>query len=231
MLTSLSKSLRVNLPKVILLLILSGLVILGAVPGYLSGGKWRWTSPPNVAALPELRSLKKDGIDLPNWQTIEKKQVQIGDHKWLYQELQDSTQTKASVLFFPQARSIDQPQVEWTDLEGSQGWKTDSYRQVQLDSITVEFHRAWTQNQTYAVMRWYAWTNGGHPAPLQWFVSDRLAQWQNRRSPWVAVSVLLPIEPLAEIEPHRTTLESLAQTVQSTLTNQVLRSNQQIWAY
>lgn len=225
MLTSLSKSLRVNLPKVILLLILSGLVVSGALPGYLSGGKWRWTAPPNVAVLPELRSLKKDGIEIPGWQTIEKKNVQIGDHKWMYQELQDSTQTKASVLFFPQARSIDQPQVEWTDLDGSQGWKTDSQREIQISSTSVEFLRAWTRNQTYAVMRWYAWENGGHSAPIHWFISDRIAQWQNRRSAWVAVTVLLPIEPLEDIDPHRSKLEPLVQTVQSTLTNQILRSN------
>lgn len=225
MLTSLSKSLRVNLSKVVLLLIVSGLVLLGALPGYLSGGKWRWTAPPEVKVLSELRSLKKEGLNISGWQTIEKKNVQIGDHKWMYQEIQDASQTKASVLFYPQARSIDQPQVEWTDLEGSQGWKTDSYRQIQIDSIAVEFHRAWTQNQTYAVMRWYAWANGGHPAPMQWFISDRLAQWQNRRAAWVAVSVILPIEPLEDIEPHRSRLEPLVQTVQSTLTNQVLRSN------
>ncbi len=225
MLTSLSKSFRVNLPKVVLLLILSGLVCLGALPGYVSGGQWRWTAPPKVTVLDPLNALKKDGIEIPGWQTIEKNVTSIGEHKWMHQELQNATQTKATVLFFPQARSIDQPQVEWADLDGSQRWKTDSHRQIQTDSITVEFLRAWTPSQTYAVMRWYAWENGGHPAPIQWFIRDRIAQWQNRRAAWVAVTVILPIEPLEEIEPYRSQLESIVQTVQSTLTNQVLRSN------
>ncbi len=219
----LPKSLRVNLPKVVLLMILSGLFCLGALPGYLSGGKWRWTAPPQVAVLDNLGTLKKVGIEIPGWQTIEKAPTPLGDRTWMRQEIQAAS-TKATVLFFPQARSIDQPQVEWADLDGSQGWKTDSQHQIQTNSITVEFLRAWTPRQTYAVMRWYAWENGGHPAPVHWFIRDRIAQWQNRRAAWVAVSLILPIEPLEDIEPHRSTLESLVQTVQTTLTNQVLRS-------
>ena len=224
MLTSFSKSLRINSSKVVLLLILSGLVCLGALPGYLAGGQWRWTAPPKVAVLDNLSALKKNGIEISGWQTIEKAPTPLGDHVWMRQELQNGTQ-KATVLFFPQARSIDQPQVEWADLDGSQGWKTDSQHQIQTSSITVEFLRAWTPKQTYAVMRWYAWESGGHPAPIYWFISDRLAQWQNRRAGWIAVTVISPIEPLEAIEPHRSELESLVQTVQSTLTSQVLRSN------
>jgi len=222
MLTSLAKS---NLPKVVLLLILIGLICFGALPGYLSGGQWRWKAPPQVTVLNQLKSLKKDGIEIPGWQSIEKTSVSIGERKWMLETLQDSTQTQATVLFLPQARSIDQPQVEWSDLDGSQSLKTDSHRQIQVGSITVEFLRAWTPRQTYAVMRWYAWEDGGHPAPFWWFIRDRTLQWQNRRAAWIAVNISLPIEPLDDIEPHRNKLESLVQTVQSTLTNQVLRSN------
>ncbi|MBD1846370.1 cyanoexosortase B system-associated protein [Cyanobacteria bacterium FACHB-63] len=225
MLSFLSKSLRLNLPKIVLLLMLSGFVCVGAFPGYLSGGQWRWTSPPKVAVLDDLKALKKVGIELSGWQTIAKQTTEIGEHKWMRQEIQDATQTIATVLFLPQTKSIAQPQVEWTDLDGFQRWKTDSHRQIQTHSTTVEFLRAWTPRQTYAVMRWYAWEDGGHPAPIQWFIRDRLAQWQNRRAAWVAVSVILPIEPLEDIEPHRSKLEPLVQTVQSTLTNQILRSN------
>lgn len=222
MLVSFAKS---NVQKVVLLLILIGLICFGALPGYLSGGQWRWKAPPQITVLDQLKSLKKDGVEIPGWQTIEKKFMPIGDRKWMVQNLQNSSQTKATVLFLPQARSIDQPQVEWVDLDGAQGLKTDSHRQIQIGSITVEFLRAWTPRQTYAVMRWYAWEDGGHPAPFWWFVRDRMLQWQNRRAAWIAVNVSLPIEPLDDIEPHRNTLESLVQTVQSTLTTQVLRSN------
>lgn len=224
MLTSLSKSLRLNLSKVVLLLILSGFVCVGALPGYLSGGQWRWTAPPKVAVLDNLKTLRKDGVELPGWQTIAKQTTEISNQKWMRQEVQDATQTIATVLFLPQTKSIAQPQVEWVDLDGFQRWKTDSHRQIQTNSITVEFLRAWTPRQTFAVMRWYAWEGGGHPAPIQWFIHDRFAQWQNRRAAWVAVNVLLPIEPLEDIEPYRSKLESLVQTVQSTLTNRVLRS-------
>lgn len=222
MLVSFAKS---NVPKVVLLLILLGLICFGALPGYLSGGQWRWKAPPQVTVLNQLKSLKKDGIEISGWQTIEKNMMQIGDHKWMVEALKNSEQTQATVFFLPQARSIDQPQVEWVDLDGAQGLKTDSHRQIQIDSVTVEFLRAWTPRQTYAVMRWYAWEDGGHPAPFWWFIRDRTLQWQNRRAAWIAVNVSLAIEPLDEIESHRNTLESLVQTVQSALTTQVLRSN------
>ncbi|GAP95224.1 cyanoexosortase B system-associated protein [Leptolyngbya sp. NIES-2104] len=222
MLVSFAKS---NVPKVVLLLILLGLICFGALPGYLSGGEWRWKAPPQVAVLNQMKALKKDGIEISGWQTIEKNVMQIGDRKWMVEALKDSKQTQATVFFLPQARSIDQPQVEWVDLDGAQGLKTDSHRQIQIGSITVEFLRAWTPRQTYAVMRWYAWEDGGHPAPFWWFVRDRALQWQNRRAAWIAVNVSLAIEPLDEIAPHRNTLESLVQTVQSALTTQVLRSN------
>lgn len=218
-------SAKSNVPKVVLLLILLGLICFGALPGYLSGGQWRWKAPPQVTVLNQMKALKKDGIEISGWQTIEKNVMQLGDRKWMVESLKNSEQTQATVLFLPQARSIDQPQVEWVDLDGAQGLKTDSHRQIQIGSITVEFLRAWTPKQTYAVMRWYAWEDGGHPAPFWWFVRDRTLQWQNRRAAWIAVNVSLAIEPLDEIEPHRNTLESLVQTVQSALTTQVLRSH------
>lgn len=208
---------------------LAALVCLGALPGYVSGGNWRWMAPPTVTALSELRALKKDGLQVSGWQTVDRRTSIIGDHRWVVQTITNSTQTKATVLLFPQARSIDQPQVEWTNLDGAQAWKTDSYREATFTAsevpVTAEFLRAWTPTQTYAVMRWYAWSSGGHPAPSRWFVADRLAQWQNRRAAWVAVAVILPIEPLDDIEKYRTSIQAISQSVQSSLMQQVLRSN------
>ncbi len=225
----LTKSLRLPLSKTVLILMLAGLVCLGALPGYLTGGKWRWTAPPAVAVLSNLKTLKKDGLQVIDWQTIDLQTPVIGDHRWVQQTITNPTQIKATVLLFPQARSIDQPQVEWTNLDGAQAWKTDSNREVTFTAsevpVTVEFLRAWTPTQTYAVMRWYAWSSGGHSAPSRWFIADRLAQWQNRRAAWVAVAVLLPIEPLDDIEKYRTSIQSIAQVVQSSLMQQVLRSN------
>jgi cyanoexosortase B-associated protein len=68
--------------------------------------------------------------------------------------------------------------------------------------------------QTYAVMQWYAWPDGGSPAPRDWFFADRIAQLSNRRAPWAAVNILIPIEPLGDIETVEATATSLAQEVQ-----------------
>lgn len=227
MLTAFSKSIRWQLPKVLLILVLIGLVCLGALPGYFAGGKWRWKAPPQVAVLKELKELKQTGLTLPGWQTIAQQPQRVGEQQWLQQDLMDANQTKATLLLFAQRGSTKQPQVEWTDLNGFKGWKTDSQRQIELTAsnrFTAQFFRAWTPTQTYAVLQWYAWTGGGHPAPSHWFFVDRFLQWQNRRAAWVAVSVLLPIEPLDDIEKYRATIEPLAQTVQSTLLTKVLRS-------
>jgi cyanoexosortase B-associated protein len=128
--------------------------------------------------------------------------------------------------------------VEWSDVSGFQNWETDSDRSVDFTvknpatKVTAQFFRGLTKRQqgssqetrrqTYAVLQWYAWSTGGHPAPSQWFFADRAAQWQNRRIPWVAVSILVPIEPLDTIEQHWSEVESLAQTIQSTLMSSVL---------
>lgn len=234
MLTAFSKSLRWQFPKVLLIVLLAGLVCLGTLPGYLAGGKWRWQAPPQVKVLRDLKELTKTGLAIPGWQTLKQKTQTIGEHEWLQQELSDANQTKATLLLLPQRGSTRQPQVEWTDINGFKGWRTDSQRQVELGSqesgrFTVQFLRAWTPlgaetlSQTYAVMQWYAWTNGGHPSPSRWFFTDRFLQWQNRRAAWVAVSLLLPIEPLDDVEKYRSTIEPLAQTVQSTLMTKVLR--------
>ncbi len=76
--------------------------------------------------------------------------------------------------------------------------------------------------QTYAVMQWYAWPDGGSPAPRHWFYADRIAQLSNRRAPWVAVSLLIPIEPLGNIETVEATATSLAQDVQDALMQEAL---------
>jgi cyanoexosortase B-associated protein len=224
MLTALSKSIRWQLPKVLLILVLVGLVGFGALPGYVAGGKWRWTAPPHVTMLKELQALRQTGLTVPGWQTVNRQIQEIGEHQWVQQDLIDANQTRSTLLLFPQKGSTKQPQVEWTDIDGFKGWKTDSHRTIELTaSSRARFFRGWTSTQTHAVLQWYAWTGGGHPAPSHWFFVDRVLQWQNRRAAWVAVSLLLPIEPLDDIEKYRSTIEPLAQAVQSALTTKVLR--------
>ncbi|WP_448285183.1 cyanoexosortase B system-associated protein [Phormidesmis priestleyi] len=218
-----------QLPKVVLLLLLLILISIGAVPGYLSG-KWRWTEPPKVVTLSKLRSLRETGLTLPGWQVAKRETPQIGEHKWLSQEMTRTNQ-KATLLLFSQKGPREQPEVEWNDINGFQRWKTDSSKQVEFaiatppTQVTAHFFRGWTSEQTYVVLQWYATSQGGHPDPSHWFFADRIAQWQNRRVPWVAVSILVPIDPLDDLEKHWAEVESLAQTVQSTLMADVLKAN------
>ncbi|MEM9816236.1 MAG: cyanoexosortase B system-associated protein, partial [Cyanobacteria bacterium P01_D01_bin.6] len=59
---------------------------------------------------------------------------------------------------------------------------------------------------------------GGHFAPGKWFWADQAQQWQQRqRLPWVAVSILLPIEPVGDIRAHREAIIEVAQAVQQGL--------------
>lgn len=87
-------------------------------------------------------------------------------------------------------------------------WQTLSRKQQQ--QVTE-------QQQTLAILQWYAWPGGGHPAPSRWFWADQLAQLRRNRVPWVAVCLQIPIEPLGDIEASRSLAESLAKMVQTSL--------------
>lgn len=224
-----------RLLKIILLLFLLNLCFFGALPSYLSG-RWRWVSPPEVTVLPLLRKMRETGLTFPGWETVEKYTLLIGGQNWLALELQRAPfkshqqitrLDKAMVMLMPQNDHIHQPQVEWTDINGLQQWKIDSFRQIELIAavspkqppVTVKanFFRGWNEQQTYAVLQWYATPEGGNPSPSWWFWVDRKAQLSNRRVPWVAVNIIIPIEPLGEIEKVRSLAESLGKTVQLAL--------------
>jgi len=75
-------------------------------------------------------------------------------------------------------------------------------------------------------LQWYAWTTAGSPSIGRWFWVDQFSQWRDRqRMPWVAVSLLIPIQPLGEIEPVRSLATTLGQAVQSTLLESALKPN------
>ncbi len=57
----------------------------------------------------------------------------------------------------------------------------------------------------------------GHPSLFNWFVADQLAQLHQQRIPWVAVSILMPMETLGQVEKYFSQLQSLAATVQTRL--------------
>ncbi|WP_333379010.1 cyanoexosortase B system-associated protein [Microcoleus sp. B4-D4] len=219
---------RYQLSKIVVLVFLLVLVGAVAIPGYATG-KWPWTNPPILANLKQLKSLRQNGMTLPGWKaTSVEKNVVIGGHRWLVQEIKNH-QTIAILLLLPQNDPKNQPQVEWLDIDGFHRWQTDSHRTLRFkvklattpdkppSTIEARFFRSWTPQQTFAVVQWYAWPNGGSPATSRWFWEDSIARLSNRRASWVAVSIILPIEAQSEIKIVEPLLESLSQTVQAQL--------------
>jgi cyanoexosortase B-associated protein len=234
---SLSKFLKESQwTQVVALLLLLLLLAIGTVPGYLTG-RWQWKQPPPVTNLQALKNLR-NGLILPSWQTIEQSQQQIGEQKWSIQLIkkQDS-QTQALLLLLPQNGPMDQPEVEWTEINGWGKlrwgkWNIAQYRSAKFTvkqptqtDVEAKFFRAVTQQDTFAVLQWYAQPNGGNPSPVRWFVADQLAKWYKQRVPWVAVTILVPMEPLGQVEKIWPLAESIGQTVQAALMADSLQSN------
>ena len=218
---------------VLLLLLL--LFLIGGVPGYLTG-KWQWKQPPPVPNLTELREIRKTGITLPDWQTIEQAEQFVSTSRWSLQVIkQEGTQNQAILLLHPQNGPMDQPEVEWTDINswGKTRWKQwdiAQYRSVEFTvnsppksgantetQVKARFFRVSTPQETFAVLQWYAMPNGGHPSPFRWFLADQLAQWHQNRVPWVSVCIMMPMESFGQVETTWALVESLGKTVQATL--------------
>jgi cyanoexosortase B-associated protein len=231
---------RLGLLKILVVLFVLAVALTSAVPGYL-GGKWTWQQTPSLGNLSSFRAILKDGLAVPGWQTLEQQTVEIGGHKWSAQailpvtEPEPSPQNTVWLLLRPQTWERDLPQIDWTDINGVQQWTTDSQRQIQFtvqpthqlqkqSTVTARFLRGWTAQRTSAVLQWYAWADGGHPAPSHWFWLDQWRQLRNRqRLAWVAVSIQIPIKPFGEIETIQTEAETLGQLVQTALIEQVFR--------
>jgi cyanoexosortase B-associated protein len=219
-----------------LVVLLSGLVAIAALPHYLSG-QWPWSTAMPVPQLNELRALTTTPLTLENWVSTAHQEVTIGGGRWnlaeyLDQAANDSTAGFA-VLLRPQTDPKRQPEVEWVDLRGSQGWRVSDQHTVQFAvtdkqgpsvPVSARFFRGLGESSTLAVMQWYAWPTGGHFAPGRWFWVDQWQQLRRReRMPWVAVSIVLPIEPVGNIRPHTAELVAIAQAVQSQLDQTVFR--------
>ncbi|HIK08226.1 MAG TPA: cyanoexosortase B system-associated protein [Trichormus sp. M33_DOE_039] len=204
------------------------LLVIGAVPGYITG-KWQWKQPPPVTNLSILKQIRSKGLTLPGWKTLEQVEQQIGEHKWSLQVIQqESTQKKSILLLLPQNGPKDQPEIEWTDISGWGKfrwgkWDIAQERSAHLvvkqsqTKVEANFFRVSTNQDTFAVLQWYALPNGGYSTPFRWFLADQFAQWQKQRQPWVAVSILVPMEPLGQVETTWPLVQSIGETVQSTL--------------
>ena len=217
------------------LLILVLLLAIGALPGYLNQGDWQWKEPPPVVNLGEIKQLRETGLTLPDWKITQQQEQKLGSGKWSVQVMEKGGKSQTAILLLlPQNGPKDQPQVEWTEIDSWGrmqwgGWQVDQYREAEFvveesqpkdkAEVKARFFRAFSKKQTFAVLQWYAMPKQGHFSPLNWFWADQLAQWHKRRVPWIAVSLLIPMEPLGEVETTWEQAKSIGQKVQSRLFN------------
>lgn len=235
---SLPKSLQWRMiSRITVLVFLLVLLGIGAVPSYLSG-KWSWQEPPQVANLKQIKQVGKTGLELPGWKTLNQKTETLGGHTWSIQELGQDSSTPVRLMLRPLSDRKSQPEVEWIDINEYERWQTDSYTQLQFTvegsllkqssgssnakmpnnaEVEARFFRAWNPQQTFAVLQWYAWPGGGHPAPSRWFFMDQLAQLRRERVPWIAVCLQIPIEPLGDLKTALPSARSLGQKIQAAL--------------
>lgn len=216
-----------------LVVALAVIVAIGALPGYLNG-QWPWSSPLQASQIKQVRTLRQTALELPGWNLSLQQEVSISGNPWGLAEYQAGATASTgsqipgfALLLRPQPWHNDQPQVEWVDIAGVQGWDMDDLHHLRFTvpvdngeplTVTARYFRGVQQDGTFAVLQWYAWPTGGHPAPGRWFWADQARQWQQReRMAWVAVTALIPIEPVGDIRPYSATAISIGQVVQSSL--------------
>lgn len=210
--------------KVAIATVLLLLVLFAAIPNYLQG-IGVGTQPIPVENLQALRQINESGIDLPSWTTREQEKIAVGGHQWSMQVMENGEQI-ALILLRPQKDTKNQPEVDWVDL-GNFFTKTRDRTTVnftvQGSDITANLFQAFTERQSFAVMQWYAWETGGSPAPVDWFLADQKAQLRDRRLPWIAVNLQIPIDPLADVADVQDKMIDLGKAVQQSLLDDVLQ--------
>jgi cyanoexosortase B-associated protein len=230
-------SARSPIPKLLTVLFILAIATFIIIPNYFTGN-WVWQRVPQLEHIKELKAIQTTGLALPGWHTLEQSKLEIGGHKWSVQAIVPDAEAKTATLrdatllmLRPQTWQRDMPQVDWIDINGAQRWTADSMQSLKFAvpnavpstsqpiEIETRFLRGWHEKQTYAVLQWYAWKTGGSSAPGAWFWTDQFSQLRDRRrTAWVAASILIPIQPLGDITPHKPQAEALGKLVQSTLT-------------
>lgn len=218
----------VSLALVVVLAALAGAAIL---PAYLSG-QWPWVNTPQVAQLEQLRTLQAEGLELPGWQLTTIEPITINSRTWSLGDYRANSpgdsERRFALLLYPQPWHSDQPQVEWVDLAGAQNWQIESRQRLKVAAspsagpVSAKFFRARGDRQSFAVVQWYALPGGGNPSPSQWFWANEWSQLTQRKlTPWVAVSLLLPMGALDAIADYQPLAEDLTGLIQQQLTNTV----------
>lgn len=238
MISSPQTSLRSPFSKLLIVLFILAIATFITLPNYFTGN-WAWQRVPQLENVKALKAIQTAGLALPGWHTLEQDRLEIGGHKWFVQAIVPEAEAKTATLqdatllmLRPQTWQRDMPQVDWVDIDGAQRWTADSIQSLKFavpktvpstgQSIEVEarFLRGWHEKKTYAVLQWYAWKTGGSSAPGAWFWTDQFSQLRDRRrTAWIAVSILMPIQPLGDISIHKPQAEALGKLVQSTLTS------------
>ncbi|MFH7245374.1 MAG: cyanoexosortase B system-associated protein [Spirulina sp.] len=206
------------------------LVAMVMVPGYL-GGQWPWVVAPQLTSgdLAALHTLRDEGLEMPNWQHQQHQVVALNRQDWSVNEYTAldaaAPAQQMVVLLHPQPWHSNQPQVEWVDLAGMQNWRIERRKSLALgsdaDPLPVRANLLQVRNdqQTFAVLQWYAWPGGGHPAPSHWFwVNQRSQLATHTLTPWVAVTVLVPIPPLADLGTYQSWMAELGGQVHQQVT-------------
>lgn len=218
-------------------LLLLAIALVAALPSYF-GKPWPWAQPPQMAHLEQVQALRQSELSLAGWQTESREEIRIGVRRWSMQTLgrepsshlaAPSSESPASAILLLRSpmRSEDAPEIDWVSFSGEFGLRVDSRRNLRFSakasdgqpiSVNTRFSRHWNAEQTYAVVQWYAWPKGGSADPGRWFWADQRMQWtQQQRMPWVAIALLLPMEPLGNLEESRADAKLLAKAVQSAL--------------
>lgn len=222
--------------KLALVIGLAGLAAIAIVPAYITG-QWPWVNLPQVAQMERLQTLQQEGLPLPGWQMTDHQPVTINRQAWSLGEYQaegDRRQAgglpSVAVLLRPQPWHSDQPQIEWLDLQGVQAWQIDRSQSLRiplpptLGTVQARWLQAQNDHQSLAVAQWYAWPRGGHPAPSRWFWANMRSQLSDRRlTPWVAVAVLIPMPPQADLDPYEPLARDLIQQIQQQLVSTVFQ--------
>ncbi|WP_013323791.1 cyanoexosortase B system-associated protein [Gloeothece verrucosa] len=224
---------RIPIAHFALILLLIGVIVIGAIPGYLSG-KWSWTDIPKVANIEPLKNIRQEGLSVPGWKTLTQKTILIGGNQWSQQLMAQDQENPVTVLLMPQSYYKNKPEVEWNDLNALEHWKRDSDSSLKFEvknasgnksQITARFFRAWKKT-TVAVVQWYAWPGGGNYSPSSWFWADQWSQLHQQRLPWVAVCFSIPIDPLSNMKANQQTAISIAQTLQAALEENIFKFTQ-----
>jgi len=210
----------------LLLLCLLLLLILGGILPNLISGHWSWLEQPRIGNIQKMRAVQESGIELSNLNTIDQSQAKIGEGTWSVQVLESHEGKRITLLLKPQIYYKNQPGLEWSDISSISRWNQGETTELSIPTrsggkATARFYRAWTEN-TFAVLQWYAWLGGGHYDPSVWYWLDQWAQLKRQRVPWIAVSLMIPLDPMKELQTLTPFALNLAGEVQSYLEQNVL---------